>query len=166
MGKAIRSRRHQIGRYPQLSGHRSFETIGAIGRAPTSRTTRWAKRPTEMPSDALGRIIDAIERRRHPADHRVPNPALDVLDNLSSCALVRAPIEALGREPELHEQVTRIIRRLCLTPLLLPKPEEGGLVAPHDNPCVRATEERAALDRLASFHCIWLHLQNLNVLWR
>ena len=46
-----------------------------------------------------------VKRRCHPADHRVPNPALDIFDDLPRRALVPASIEGFDREPELDEQV-------------------------------------------------------------
>ena len=51
-----------------------------------------------------------------------------------------------------------------LAALLSPELKKGGPVATHDNPRVRAAEEQAALDRLAKFHCILLHLQYPNIL--
>jgi hypothetical protein len=39
-----------------------------------------------------GAVHDAIERSGHPAEHWVPNPALDVLDRLPGCFLVPMPI--------------------------------------------------------------------------
>ena len=50
---------------------------------------------------------NAVQRRRHPADHRMADPALDVLDDLPGRALVPVPVEVLGREPELDDQIAR-----------------------------------------------------------
>jgi hypothetical protein len=41
----------------------------------------------------------------HPAEDRVPDPALDVLDDLAGRALVRLAIERLYSQPELDQQV-------------------------------------------------------------
>src|SRR5258706_16093788 len=93
------------------------------------------KRPGEHKfrfKDGAGALDDAIERRRHPTDHRVANPALDALDDLASRALVPAPIEAFGREPELDEQIPRIIWRLPFAPLLSPQAEQCRLVVAHN----------------------------------
>jgi hypothetical protein len=45
----------------------------------------------------------------------------------------------------LDDQVVRIVRRLRFAPLLLPKPLKGGLVVAHDDPGVRAADEKASL---------------------
>ena len=52
-------------------------------------------------------LDDAVQRRSHPADHRVADPALDIFDDLPGCALVPVPVEVLGREPELDDQIAR-----------------------------------------------------------
>jgi len=55
---------------------------------------------------------------------------LDVLEGLTAVHLVPAPIEGLGRDAELDDEVARKVLRLEFTALLVPKAEEGRLVAP------------------------------------
>ena len=50
-------------------------------------------------------VHNAVQRGRHPADHRMPHPALDVLDDFSGRPFVPAPIEGLGRRAELDDEV-------------------------------------------------------------
>jgi hypothetical protein len=73
-----------------------------------------------------GALHDPVQRGGHSPDHRMANPALNVLDDLSSRSLGPAPIEGLSRHPELDEQVLRIIRRLRLAALLAPEAKESG----------------------------------------
>ena len=68
---------------------------------------------------------------------------LDVGDHLTGVALVPVPVEVLGHDPELDDQVAGEVLRLDLTAFLPPKPEQGGLVAAHDDPGVRASNERS-----------------------
>jgi hypothetical protein len=71
--------------------------------------------------DRPGALDNAVERRRHPADHGMPNPALDVLDDLPGCSLEPAPIEGLCGYPKLDDQIPQIVLRLRLAPLLSPE---------------------------------------------
>ena len=66
------------------------------------------------------------------------DPALDVFDHRPGRSLVPLPIEVLGREPELHEQVAGEVLRLPLASLLSPKALQGGVIAPHDDAGVGA----------------------------
>src|SRR5262245_20935083 len=75
----------------------------------------------------------------------MPNPALDVLDGLSTGFLVPATIERLGGRPKLDDQVIRVIWRLRLAALLSPKAYKGGLVGAHDDPCIRAADKGSAV---------------------
>jgi hypothetical protein len=83
-------------------------------------------------------LDDAVQRRSHPADHRMADPALDIPDDLSGCALVPLPIEELSPEPELHEQIAGKVFRFRLASLLSPEALQGGLVVSHNNPGIRA----------------------------
>ena len=67
-------------------------------------------------------------------------------------ALVPGPVEVLGRGAELHDQVAGQVLRLGLAALLPPEADQGGLVAPHDDPGVGAADEGAAVDAL---DCRW-----------
>ena len=77
----------------------------------------------------------------------VPDPPLDVRDGLPGIALVPAPVEVLGDEPELDDQIAGQVLRLDLAALLPPQPDQGGFVVAHDDPGVRAADE-ATIDRL------------------
>ena len=56
-------------------------------------------------------------------------------------ASIPAPVQVLGREAELDDEVAGEVLRLDLAPLLPPEPEEGGLIIAHDDPGVRAADE-------------------------
>ena len=56
-------------------------------------------------------------------------------------ALVPGPVEVLGGGAELHDEVAREVLGLGLAPLLPPQPDQGRLVAAHDDPGVRAADE-------------------------
>ena len=90
----------------------------------------------------------AVQRRPHPPQHRVPEPMLDAFDGLPGIALVPEPVEVLGHEPQLDDQVAGEVLWLGLAPLLAPEPGEGGLVVPHDDAGVRAADEAPALGRI------------------
>jgi hypothetical protein len=79
--------------------------------------------------------------RGHPADDRMPDPGLDVLEDLPSCALVAAPIEGLGSHPKLDEEVIGVVWRLRLTALFPPQTHKRSLVRAHDDPGVRAADK-------------------------
>ena len=51
------------------------------------------------------------------------------------------PVELLGGGAELHDQVAGQVLRLDLAALFAPEPDQGGLVASHDDPGVGAADE-------------------------
>ena len=55
--------------------------------------------------DGAGCVNDPVKRCRHPLDHRMVHPPLDVLDRLSGISLVPLPIEVLGHDPKLDDEV-------------------------------------------------------------
>jgi hypothetical protein len=55
--------------------------------------------------------------------------------------LIPTPIKFLCRDAELDDEVAREILWLDLSPLFLPKAQESALIAAHDDPGVRATDE-------------------------
>jgi hypothetical protein len=61
---------------------------------------------------------------------------LHVGDDLPGIGLVPAPVQLLGYDPELDDEVAREVLRLSLATLLLPKPLQSALIAPHDDPSV------------------------------
>jgi hypothetical protein len=74
---------------------------------------------------------DAVKRRAHPPEHRMPEPMLNAFDGLPRVALVPLPVEAFGHAAELDDEVAGEVLRLGLAPLLPPEAEEGGFVVPH-----------------------------------
>ena len=93
-----------------------------------------------------GALDHAVEGGRHPADHRMPDPPLDVFDGLPGIALVPVPIEVLGDQAELDDEVAGEVLRLDLAALLPPEAEQGGFIVAHDDPGVRAADEGAAVN--------------------
>ena len=75
----------------------------------------------------------------------MPQPMLDAFDGLPGVALVPMPVEVLGHEAELDDEVAGQVLRLDLAAFLPPEAEQGGLVVAHDDPGVRAADERAAV---------------------
>ena len=68
---------------------------------------------------------------------------LDRGDDLAGVTLVPEPVETLGHDAELHNQIAREVLRLGLAAFLPPKAQEGGFVRAHDEPSVRAADEVA-----------------------
>ena len=60
-------------------------------------------------------------------------------------ASIPAPIEVLGHDPELDDEVAGEVLWLDLAALLPPKPEQGILIIAHDDPGVGAADEVAAV---------------------
>ena len=74
----------------------------------------------------------------------MPNLPLDVRDDLPGIGLVPAPIEVLGGQPELDDEIAGEVLRLDLAALLPPQPQQSVLIIAHDDPGVRAADEGAA----------------------
>ena len=83
--------------------------------------------------------------------------ALHVTDLPAGIAFVPGAIEVLGRRPELHDEIAGEVLRLGLAPFLAPEADQGGFIAAHDDPGVRAAYKRPALDKFAKLHCIRKH---------
>ncbi len=75
----------------------------------------------------------------------MPDVPLDVRDDLAGIGLVPAPVEVLGGQAELDDEVAGEVLRLDLAALFPPQPQQGGLVIAHDDPGVRAADEVAAI---------------------
>jgi hypothetical protein len=69
------------------------------------------------------------------------DPPLNIRKNLIGVGLVPAPIEVLGSQAQLHQEIARKVLRLELAPLLPPQPDEGSFIIAHDNAGVRAAYE-------------------------
>ena len=78
---------------------------------------------------------------------------LHVDDYLAGIGLIPAPIEIFGHNPKLDDEVARQILRLDLAALLPPEPQQGEFIVPHNNPSVRAADERALVDNFG--HAIY-----------
>jgi hypothetical protein len=101
--------------------------------------------------DRARALPDAVQRGSHPADHWMPNPALDVLDGLPYRLLVPAPIQGLRGHPELDDEVVRVIGRFRLVPFFSPEAHKGGLVAAHNDTGIGADEALAVEPRSHDF---------------
>ena len=64
------------------------------------------------------------------------HPLLDVRDHLTGIGFIPAPVQVLGHEPKLNDEIARQIFRLGLAALLPPQPHQGPLILPHDDPGV------------------------------
>ena len=93
----------------------------------------------------LGALHDAVEGCRHPGNGRMLDAALDVVDPPAGIALVPGAVEVLGGGPELHDEVAGQVLRLGLAPFLAPQADQGGFIAAHDDPGVRAADEAPAI---------------------
>ena len=82
------------------------------------------------------------------------HPPLDVLDGLPGVALVPVPIEVLGHDPELDDEVAGEVLRFGLAPLLPPQAEQGTFVVAHDDPGVRAADEAAPHRQLSTVQTV------------
>ena len=91
-----------------------------------------------------GGFNPAVQRRRHPAQCRVPDLALNIGKNLTGIGLVPAPIQLLSRNAKLDDQIARQVPGRDLTALLPPQAEKGGLIVAHDDAGVRAADEVTA----------------------
>jgi hypothetical protein len=95
--------------------------------------------------DRPGPRHDAIEGGRHKPDDRVLDPALDVRDGVAGIAFVPLPIEVLGHQAELDDEVARQVLGPDLAAFLLPQADQGLLVLPHDDAGVGAPDEIASI---------------------
>ena len=86
-----------------------------------------------------------VKRCRHPLDHGMLHPPLDVLDGVAGVSLVPVPIEVLGHGPELDDEVAGEVLRVDLPPLFPPKADQGIFVGAHDDAGVRASDEGAPI---------------------
>ncbi len=71
------------------------------------------------------------------------DPPLHLRNDVPAIALEPLPIEGLGHEAKLDEEVVGEVLRLGLAAFLAPQPQQGSLVAPHDYPGVGAADKAA-----------------------
>jgi hypothetical protein len=79
------------------------------------------------------------------------HPPLDVLDGMTSVPLVPVPIEVLGHDPKLDDEIVREVLWFGLAAFLPPQAEQGAFVTAHDDAGVRAADEVAAVGWVPSF---------------
>jgi len=84
----------------------------------------------------------AIERSCHPTQDRMADVPLYIRKRLPGIGLIPVPIEVLRHRPELDKEVARQVLRLDLAALFAPEPDEGPLIVTHDDPGIRAADER------------------------
>jgi hypothetical protein len=77
--------------------------------------------------------------------HRMLDPSLHVGDDPAGVALVPSPVQRLGGDAELDDEIVGQILRLGLAALFLPQADQRRLVRAYYDPGVRATEEIAAV---------------------
>ena len=75
------------------------------------------------------------------SDRRMPDLPLDVRDDLTGIGLVPAPVQLLGGQAELDDEVAGQVLRLDLAAFFPPKPEERRLIVAHDDSGVRAAAD-------------------------
>ena len=68
-------------------------------------------------------------------------------------ALVPGPIEVLGGEAELDNEVAGQVLRADLAALLLPQAEQGLLVLPHDDAGIGSADEGAPVGQFRQLRC-------------
>ena len=66
-------------------------------------------------------------------------------------------VESFGRHAKLDDEVSGQVLRLGLASFLAPEADQGGLIVAHDDPGIRAADERTALDKFAKLNCIREH---------
>jgi hypothetical protein len=95
----------------------------------------------------------------------VPDPLLDIRDDLAGIGLVPMPVQLLGHQAHLHDKIAGEVLRLDFAAFFPPKPDESGFICTHDDPGVRATDEVAVVlpsyaSQSLGFHGVHLHKQH------
>src|SRR6476659_4757673 len=63
------------------------------------------------------------------------------------------PIEGLGHQTKLDDEIAGEVLRLGLAAFLAPQPQQGSLVAPHDDPSVGTADEAPAIKAFGRNPC-------------
>src|SRR5580658_3423486 len=79
--------------------------------------------------------------------------SLHVRDDLTRVRLIPAAIKILGYRPKLDDKVARKILSLGLAPFLPPQSHQRRLIVPHDDPRIRAAEEKTAIQCINPTFC-------------
>jgi len=64
-----------------------------------------------------------VEGRAHPSDHRMPDPALDIPEDLLGVPLEPIPVEGLGHDSQLDDEVAGEVFGFNFAPLFPPEPK-------------------------------------------
>ena len=75
----------------------------------------------------------------------VSDPSLDVSNGSHSVAFVPAPVQLLGGDAQLDDEIARQVLRLGLAALFVSEPDQRRLVGAHDDPGIRAADDLAAV---------------------
>jgi hypothetical protein len=67
-------------------------------------------------------------------------------NDLAGFGFVPAPVEILGSKAELDKEIVGEILRLNLAAFLSPEPQQGDFIVPHNNPSIRAADERTPVN--------------------
>jgi hypothetical protein len=78
----------------------------------------------------------------------MPDLPLDVRDEVTGIRLVPAPVQILGGQAELDDEVTGEVLWFHLAAFFSPESKKRRLIAAHDDPGVRAADEAAAIGRV------------------
>src|ERR1700722_4340421 len=94
-------------------------------------------------------VDQPVQRRRQISMDRVLDPALDVGDGSPGIALVPSPVQRLGGDTELDDEIVAQVLRFGLAALFLPQPAERCFVSAHDDSGVRSADELASVLRIS-----------------
>jgi hypothetical protein len=77
----------------------------------------------------------------------MPDSSLNIRNHLAGIGLIQVPIQVLRGTPELDNKIIGEIPRFKVAALFLPEPQQGSFVIAHNNPSVRAADERAPIGK-------------------
>ena len=109
------------------------------------RFLRERPRQHELAFEDIATLDPTVEGRGHPGKGRMAGPLLDICDDPPRVGLVPPPIQLLGSEAELHDQIAGQVVWLNLAPLFPPQTKQRALIVTQDDSGIRAADERAAI---------------------
>ena len=71
----------------------------------------------------------------------MPDLALDIGEDLAGIGLIPAPVQVLGRNAKLDDEIAQQVLRLDLATLLPPEPDQRSLIVTHNDAGIRAADE-------------------------
>jgi hypothetical protein len=74
-----------------------------------------------------------------------------IADGPTSVALIPCAVEFFGDGSELHDEIALEVLRLGFPALLPPQPKQRRFIVTHDDPGVRAADERSAVHIIVTF---------------